>query len=192
MILLIDNYDSFTFNLYQYLGEFGMEIQVHRNDRISLEEIERLAPQSIILSPGPGNPKSAGICIDAIKRFTGSIPILGVCLGHQSIAEALGGKVVHAPSIFHGKTSEIYHDNSGIYEGMPQGIEVGRYHSLIVERETLPDCFQISSWTKDGIIMGIRHKEHITEGIQFHPESILTPQGKQLLKNFVEGIAVTL
>lgn len=185
MILLIDNYDSFTYNLYQYLGEMGEKIVVKRNDKITLDEIDHMAPDQIILSPGPGTPNSAGICLDLIQTFSGRIPILGVCLGHQSIAQAFGGKIVHAPEIFHGKISRIQHDNTGIYEGLPQMLEVGRYHSLIADRATLPNCLKPTSWTEEGIIMGIRHKEHPTVGIQFHPESILTVEGKHMLQKFL-------
>ena len=185
MILLIDNYDSFTYNLYQYLGEMGEKIVVKRNDKITLDEIDHMAPDQIILSPGPGTPNSAGICLDLIQTFSGRIPILGVCLGHQSIAQAFGGDIVHAPEIFHGKTSRIRHNNTGIYEGLPQMLEVGRYHSLIADSATLPKCFERTAWTEEGIIMGIRHKEHPTVGIQFHPESILTAEGKELLHKFL-------
>ncbi|MCG8336283.1 MAG: aminodeoxychorismate/anthranilate synthase component II [Proteobacteria bacterium] len=186
MILLLDNYDSFTFNLYQYLGEMGEEIQVFRNDKISLSDIDKMAPDHIVLSPGPGRPDQAGIMIDLIKKFAAKIPILGICLGFQGIGEAFGGKVVHAPELFHGKTSEINHLGIGLYQDLPQHIEVARYHSLIVEKESLPDCFQITSWTRDNLIMGIRHHKYPLEGIQFHPESVLTRDGKTMLKNFIQ------
>ncbi len=187
MILLLDNYDSFTFNLYQYLGELGEEIRVFRNDKITLEEIEEMAPQRIVLSPGPGRPDQAGIMIDLIKRFASHVPILGICLGFQGMGQAFGGNIVHAPALFHGKTSPVKHEGQGIFRHLPAVIEVGRYHSLIVERESLPDCFEITAWTADeeNLIMGIRHREYPLEGIQFHPESILTPEGKSMLKNFL-------
>ncbi|MBU2512047.1 aminodeoxychorismate/anthranilate synthase component II [bacterium] len=186
MILLLDNYDSFTYNLYQYLGELGEEIVVFRNDKITLDEIEEMTPKQIVLSPGPGRPAQAGIMIDLIKRFAARIPILGICLGFQGIGEAFGGKVIHAPELFHGKTSTINHTGSGIFAGLPQTIEVGRYHSLIVERETLPDCFSITAWTEDDLIMAIQHNRFPITGIQFHPESILTADGKTMLKNFLQ------
>lgn len=185
MILLLDNYDSFTYNLYQYLGELGEEIAVFRNDKITLEEIENLGPTQIVLSPGPGRPSQAGIMIDVIKRFASNIPILGICLGFQGIGEAFGGNVVHAPQLFHGKTSIINHTGSGIFKGIPQSIEVGRYHSLIVDRDSLPACFTITAWTDDNLIMAMQHQEYPLVGIQFHPESILTPDGKTMLKNFL-------
>jgi anthranilate synthase/aminodeoxychorismate synthase-like glutamine amidotransferase len=186
MILLLDNYDSFTFNLYQYLGELGAEIEVVRNDKISLEQIENLNPERIVLSPGPGRPDQAGIMIDLIKYFAGKIPVLGICLGFQGMGQAFGGRVIHAPSLFHGKTSKINHIANGMFEGIPQRIEVGRYHSLIVERQTLPKCFEITAWTDDALIMGIRHRDFPMEGIQFHPESVLTRDGKTMLKNFLQ------
>ena len=185
MILLIDNYDSFTFNLYQYLGELGEEIQVFRNDKITLGEIQELNPQLIVLSPGPGRPHQAGIMLDLIKRFHANVPILGICLGCQAIGEAFGGRIIYAPVLFHGKTSLISHMGTGIYENLPEKVEVGRYHSLIIERENLPDCLQVSAWTDDGLIMGIRHREYPIEGIQFHPESVLTPDGKKILEKFL-------
>jgi len=185
MILLIDNYDSFTFNLYQYLGELGEEIHVHRNDKISLDEIEELDPQIIVLSPGPGRPHQAGIILDLVKRFHTKIPILGICLGCQAIGEAFGGRIIYAPELFHGKTSWIRHARTGIYQNLPEKVEVGRYHSLIIERESLPDCLQVSAWTEDNLIMGVRHNEYPIEGIQFHPESILTPDGKKILEKFL-------
>ena len=186
MILLLDNYDSFTFNLYQYLGEMGEEIRVFRNDKISLEEIESLAPKQIVLSPGPGRPEQAGIMNDLIGRFAASIPILGICLGFQGIGQVYGGRVVHAPELFHGKTSTIKHTGTGLFKGLPREIEVGRYHSLVVERASLPDCFEVTAWTDNQLLMGIDHKRYPLSGIQFHPESILTPDGKTILKNFLE------
>ncbi len=186
MILLLDNYDSFTYNLYQYLGELGEEISVFRNDKITLKEIEELNPTRVVLSPGPGRPAQAGIMIDLVKQYAPSIPILGICLGFQGIGEAFGGKIIHAPELFHGKTSTINHDGSGVFSGLPRNIEVGRYHSLIVERETLPDCFTVTAWTDDGLIMGIQHNRFPLTGIQFHPESILTTDGKTILKNFLQ------
>lgn len=191
MILLIDNYDSFTFNLYQYLGELGEEVQVFRNDKITIEEIEKKDPDQIVLSPGPGRPHQAGIMPDIIRHFTGKKPILGICLGYQAIGEVFGAKVVYAPVLFHGKTSTIKHLDSGIYQGLSQDIEVGRYHSLILEKETLPTCFEITAWTDDGLIMGIRHKEYPIEGIQFHPESVLTKDGKTMLNNFLQQSKIT-
>ncbi|NPV30402.1 MAG: aminodeoxychorismate/anthranilate synthase component II [Firmicutes bacterium] len=186
MLLMIDNYDSFTFNLVQYLGEMGQEIKVYRNDAITLAEIEALAPTAILLSPGPCTPNEAGICLDLIARFAGKIPILGVCLGHQAIGQAFGGEVVRAPRLMHGKTSLIYHDGRTIYTGLKNPFEATRYHSLIVRRETLPPCLEIAAETDQGEIMGIRHREFFVEGVQFHPESILTEEGKPLLRNFLE------
>jgi anthranilate synthase/aminodeoxychorismate synthase-like glutamine amidotransferase len=185
MILMIDNYDSFTYNLVHYLAELGEEVVVHRNDKISLEDVGRLDPDIIVVSPGPCTPKEAGISVDVIKEFAGRIPILGVCLGHQSMAYAYGADIVRAGRLLHGKTSQIHHDGKGIFKGIPDPFEATRYHSLLVDNETLPDCFEISAWTDEGEIMGIRHKEHLMEGVQFHPESILTRYGKDILKNFI-------
>ena len=195
MILVIDNYDSFVYNLVQYLGELNPDIKVFRNDKITLSEIEKLNPTHIVISPGPCTPKEAGISVDIVKHFAGRIPILGVCLGHQSIGAALGGKIIHAKKLMHGKTSLIYHDKQTIFKGLKNPFEATRYHSLIVEKKSLPKCFEISAWTKDSEIMGVRLKRlptsrfplpTIVEGIQFHPESILTKSGKKLLKNFLE------
>ena len=187
MILVIDNYDSFTYNLVQYLGELGARVEVHRNDRVTLEEIEnRLRPERIVISPGPGTPNGAGITLDLIQRFAGRIPLLGVCLGHQAIGQAFGGKVVRAPELMHGKASEVSHDGKTIFAGLNDHFLAGRYHSLIVERESLPSCLEISASTANDIIMGLRHRELKVEGVQFHPESILTSDGKQLLANFLK------
>jgi para-aminobenzoate synthetase component II len=185
MILMIDNYDSFTYNLVQYLGEMGQELQVYRNDAISLEEIEEKAPDRILISPGPCTPNEAGISVPLVQRFAGRIPILGVCLGHQSIGQAFGGEIVRAGRLMHGKTSPIQHDGRTVFTGLPNPFEATRYHSLLVRRETLPDCFEISAETAEGEIMGLRHKELPVEGVQFHPESVLTTHGKELLRNFV-------
>ena len=185
MILLLDNYDSFTYNLAQYLGELGCHVQVHRNDKISVEEIARRKPERIVISPGPCTPQEAGISIELIRRLSGRFPILGVCLGHQAIGAAFGGKVVRAPKLFHGKTSEIHHDSKGVFRKLPDPFRATRYHSLIVERKSLPRELAISAETDDGIIMGLRHRRHKVEGVQFHPESVLTPSGKQLLTNFL-------
>jgi anthranilate synthase/aminodeoxychorismate synthase-like glutamine amidotransferase len=187
MLLVIDNYDSFTYNLVQYLGELGATVEVRRNDRVTLEEIEnRLRPERIVISPGPGTPDDAGITLDVIKRFAGKIPLLGVCLGHQSIGQAFGGKVVRAPELMHGKASDVHHDGKTIFAGLGDQFRAGRYHSLIVEKESLPSCLEISARTADDIIMGLRHRELKVEGVQFHPESILTSDGKQLLANFLK------
>ncbi|MCZ6791504.1 MAG: aminodeoxychorismate/anthranilate synthase component II [Candidatus Dadabacteria bacterium] len=185
MILMIDNYDSFTYNLVHYLAELGEEVVVHRNDKLGLEDIGKLNPDMLVVSPGPCTPKEAGISVEAIKKFAGRMPILGVCLGHQSVAYAYGGKIVRADRLLHGKTSEIHHDGKGIYKDIPDPFEATRYHSLIVNKESLPEIFEITAWTDEGEIMGIRHKEHMIEGVQFHPESILTKHGKDLLKNFI-------
>jgi anthranilate synthase/aminodeoxychorismate synthase-like glutamine amidotransferase len=185
MILVIDNYDSFTYNLVQYLGELGADLQVVRNDQTTVEAIEKQAPERVVISPGPKTPSEAGICLDVITAFAGKIPILGVCLGHQAIGQAFGGHVIRAPQLMHGKTSEISHDGKTIFEGLPNPFPATRYHSLIVERETLPACLEISACTSDGLIMGLRHREMKVEGVQFHPESILTNAGKQLLGNFL-------
>ncbi|HEX3033470.1 MAG TPA: aminodeoxychorismate/anthranilate synthase component II [Bacillota bacterium] len=185
MILMIDNYDSFTFNLVQFLGELGEEIKVVRNDKITCEEIAALAPSHIVLSPGPCTPNEAGICLEVINSFAGRIPILGVCLGHQSIGQAFGGKVVRAEHLMHGKTSPVYHDGKKAFAGIPSPFTATRYHSLIVERESLPEGLEITAETEDGEIMGLRHRELAVEGWQFHPESILTEHGKELLKNFL-------
>jgi anthranilate synthase/aminodeoxychorismate synthase-like glutamine amidotransferase len=188
MILMIDNYDSFTYNLVQYIGQLGGAVVVHRNDKISLDEIQDLKPDAVVLSPGPCTPKEAGICIEVIRRFSATIPILGVCLGHQAIGYAFGAEVVRAERIMHGKTSQIINDGRTIFQGLPNPFVAGRYHSLIVEKTSLPDCLEISAETEEGEIMGIRHKEYPVEGIQFHPESVLTPNGKRILKNFLAMI----
>lgn len=182
---MVDNYDSFTFNLVQYLQELGEDLIVQRNDQTTIDDIRTLDPEFIMVSPGPGNPSEAGISLDIIKTFSGDIPILGVCLGHQTIAQAYQGDVVPAAQLMHGKTSDIYHDGKTIFKGLPNPFPATRYHSLIVKRETLPSCFEISAWTQNGEIMAIRHKELPLEGVQFHPESILTSCGKEILKNFV-------
>jgi anthranilate synthase/aminodeoxychorismate synthase-like glutamine amidotransferase len=185
MILMIDNYDSFTYNLVQYLGELGADVRVYRNDQITVAEIQRLAPTKIVISPGPCTPTEAGISCDVIREFAGRVPLLGVCLGHQCIGEVFGGEIVRAPALFHGKTSMIYHDDKTIFRGLPRPFEATRYHSLVIRRETLPDCLELSAETDDGVIMGVRHRELPVEGVQFHPESILTREGKQLLANFL-------
>jgi len=185
MILLLDNYDSFTYNLAQYLGQMGQTVEVRRNDEISLDEIERLRPERIIISPGPCTPHEAGISVPMIQRFAGKIPILGVCLGHQAIGDAFGGKVIRAKKIMHGKTSKIHHDGKTIFRELPQNFEATRYHSLIVERRSLPRCLEISAETADGTIMGLRHRKFRVEGVQFHPESVLTGEGFRLLENFL-------
>jgi len=189
MILMIDNYDSFTYNLVQYFGELGADVRVFRNDAISVDEVGRLRPDAIVISPGPCTPNEAGISVECIRRFAGKIPILGVCLGHQSIGAAFGGSVVRAPRIMHGKTSPIEHDARTLFEGLPSPFDATRYHSLVVAREDLPDCLEVSAWTKEGEIMGLRHRELLVEGIQFHPESILTLKGKPLLANFLRRIS---
>jgi anthranilate synthase/aminodeoxychorismate synthase-like glutamine amidotransferase len=186
MLLMIDNYDSFTYNLVQYLGELGQDLKVYRNNKITISEIEKMYPDRIVISPGPCTPKEAGISIDVIKHFAGKIPILGVCLGHQSIGDAFGGDVIRAPYLMHGKTSMIHHDGKTIFAGLPNPFEATRYHSLIIKRETLPSVLEISAWTEDGLIMGVRHKQFKLEGVQFHPESILTNVGKDLLRNFLK------
>ena len=185
MLLLIDNYDSFTYNLYQYLSELGAEVEVVRNDETGLEEIEALAPERIVISPGPRTPKEAGISSDVIRRFGERIPTLGVCLGHQCIGDAYGGRVSGAGEIVHGKTSMIHHDGRGVFQGLPNPFEAIRYHSLAIEPATVPDCLEVTAKTEKGVIMGVRHKQHPVEGIQFHPESILTEVGKDLLRNFL-------
>ena len=185
MILLLDNYDSFTYNLAQYLGELGCAVEVHRNDKISVEEIQRRKPEKIVISPGPCTPQDAGICVDLVQRLAGKIPILGVCLGHQAIGAAFGGQIIRAPKLFHGKTSEIHHDGKGVFRKLPDPFTATRYHSLIVERKSLPRELHITAETDDGIIMGFRHKKFPIEGVQFHPESVLTKSGKELLKNFL-------
>jgi len=185
MILMIDNYDSFTYNLVQYLGELGHDVDVYRNDQITLSEIAELEPDYIVISPGPCTPNEAGISIDVIQEYSGEIPILGVCLGHQCIGQAFGGRIVHAQELMHGKTSMIHHTASGVFADLETPFQATRYHSLVVERESLPDCFEITAWTDDGEIMGLKHKTSAIEGVQFHPESILTQHGHRLLQNFV-------
>jgi anthranilate synthase/aminodeoxychorismate synthase-like glutamine amidotransferase len=185
MILLLDNYDSFTYNLAQYLGELGCNVEVHRNDKITVEEIARRKPERIVISPGPCTPQEAGISVELIERLAGKFPILGVCLGHQALGAAFGGKIVRAPKLFHGKTSQIYHDGKTIFRKLADPFTATRYHSLIVERKSLPRELAITAETDDGIIMGLRHRRHKIEGVQFHPESVLTDCGKQLLKNFL-------
>ena len=186
MILMIDNYDSFTYNLVQYLGEMGQQLKVFRNDKITVEEIEEEQPDRIVVSPGPCTPNEAGISVAAIKHFAGKVPILGVCLGHQAVGQAFGAEIVRAQRLMHGKTSMIHHDGQGVYADLPDPFEATRYHSLIIRRETIPDCLQITAETDVREIMGVRHKEYEIEGMQFHPESILTGEGKKLLRNFVE------
>jgi para-aminobenzoate synthetase component 2 len=185
MILLLDNYDSFTYNLAQYLGQMGQTLEVRRNDKITLDEIEMLEPERIVISPGPCTPTEAGVSVPLIARFAGKIPILGVCLGHQAIGQAFGGKVIRAPKVMHGKTSEIHHDGKGVFKKLPQDFAATRYHSLIVERKSLPRSLEISAETSDGIIMGLRHRKAKVEGVQFHPESVLTGAGFRLLENFL-------
>ena len=192
MILMVDNYDSFTYNVVQYLAELGADIEVHRNDEITLADIEEMAPQQIVISPGPCTPNEAGISIEVIKHFAGKIPLLGICLGHQSIGQAFGGEVVRAKRVMHGKTSMIYHTDTGVFKGLSNPYEATRYHSLVVAQDSLPDCLEVTAWTQneDGSmdeIMGIRHKTLAVEGVQFHPESILTQHGHDLLNNFLKG-----
>lgn len=186
MILMIDNYDSFTYNLVQYLRQLDEEVVVKRNDEINTDDIEKMKPAVIIISPGPGKPSSAGVSLETVKRFSGKIPLLGVCLGHQTIAEAFGGDIILAKRLMHGKVSTVTSDGKTIFQNLGQNFQAMRYHSLAVKRETLPDVFEISAESEDGEIMGIRHKTHLTEGVQFHPESIMTPVGKRLLKNFLK------
>jgi anthranilate synthase component 2 len=192
MLLMIDNYDSFTYNLVQYFGELKANVEVHRNDKITIEEIAAKNPSQIVISPGPCDPKHAGVSIETIKHFAGKIPILGVCLGHQSIGEAFGGKIIHAREIMHGKTSMMYHKDTGVFSNLKNPFEATRYHSLVIEKKSLPDCFEVTAWTQTESgdideIMGIRHKEFDVQGIQFHPESILTEHGHQMLQNFLEN-----
>jgi para-aminobenzoate synthetase component II len=186
MLLMIDNYDSFTYNLVQYFGELGEEVQVYRNDKITIEEIASLHPQRLVISPGPCTPKDAGLSVEAIRHFAGRLPLLGVCLGHQSLAAAFGGEVIRAERLMHGKTSMIHHDGKTVFRNLPNPFEATRYHSLIVKRSTLPECFEISAETAEGEIMGMRHRTLGLEGVQFHPESILTTSGKDLLRNFLK------
>jgi anthranilate synthase component 2 len=191
MLLMIDNYDSFTYNLVQYFGELGVEVSVHRNDMISVSEIEKLDPKYIVISPGPCTPNEAGVSIETIKHFAGKKPILGVCLGHQSIGQAFGGKIIHAKQIMHGKTSLIHHQDVGVFKGLPNPFEATRYHSLVIEKDSIPECLEITAWTLDDNnaideIMGVRHRQFAIEGVQFHPESILTTPGHALLRNFLE------
>ena len=187
MLLVIDNYDSFTYNLVQYFAELGEEVNVHRNDEITLEQISALNPQHIVISPGPCTPNEAGVSVATIKQFAGKIPILGVCLGHQSIGQAFGGKIIHAKNLMHGKISQIFHNNTSVFQGLPSPFIATRYHSLVIDRSTLPDCLEMTAWTDDGEIMGVRHKTLAVEGVQFHPESILTEHGHAMLKNFLRG-----
>jgi anthranilate synthase component 2 len=186
---MIDNYDSFTYNLVQYFGELGEEVRVFRNDQITVDEVEKLAPAYIVISPGPCTPKEAGISVPVIERFAHSVPILGVCLGHQCIGQAFGGRVVHAKSVMHGKTSAIRHEGEGVFAGLPNPLTATRYHSLVVERASLPECLKVTAWSDDGEVMGVRHRELAVEGVQFHPESILTEAGHDLLRNFLRETA---
>lgn len=193
MILMIDNYDSFTYNLVQYFGELGADVKVVRNDEITIDEIAALAPEKIVISPGPCTPSEAGISVETLKTFAGKIPLLGVCLGHQGIGQAFGGKVIRAPYVMHGKTSPVYHKNKGVFTGLKNPFQATRYHSLVIEKESLPDCLEITAWTQheDGSmaeIMGVKHKTLAVEGVQFHPESILTEHGHDMLRNFLQGL----
>ena len=192
MLLMIDNYDSFTYNLVQYFGELGANVRVYRNDHITIEEIERLKPKHLVISPGPCTPNEAGISVASIRHFAGKLPILGVCLGHQSIGQAFGGKIVHANAIMHGKTSMIHHKDVGVFKGLSNPFEATRYHSLVIEKASIPECLEITAWTQDGSgnideIMGVRHKQYPIEGVQFHPESILTQHGHDMLRNFLKS-----
>jgi para-aminobenzoate synthetase component II len=187
VILLLDNYDSFTYNLAQYLGELGCTLEVHRNDKISVDEIARRKPERIVISPGPCTPQEAGVSVELVEKLAGKFPILGVCLGHQAIGAAFGAKIIRAPKLFHGKTSEIRHDGKGIFRSVANPLTATRYHSLIVERKSLPRDLTVTAETRDGVIMGLRHREYPIEGVQFHPESVLTESGKQILKNFIEA-----
>ena len=187
-LLMIDNYDSFTYNLVQYFGELGQEVRVFRNDAITLKEIAAMKPDYLVISPGPCSPKEAGISVDAIKEFSGKLPILGVCLGHQSIGYAFGGEIVYAQKPMHGKLSPVHHTNAGVFAGLPNPFTATRYHSLAIRRESLPACLEITAWTDDGEIMGVRHKEHAIQGVQFHPESIMTEHGHAILGNFLKGV----
>ena len=186
MILVIDNYDSFTYNLVQYLGELGATMEVYRNDKITIDQIKKKRPDRIVISPGPGIPDNAGITLEVIKKFFDSIPILGVCLGHQAIGQAFGGKVVRAPYLMHGKICDIHHDGKTLFKDLPEPFKATRYHSLIVEKESIPECLEVSATSDDGLIMGLRHREMPVEGVQFHPESVMTDQGKMLLENFLK------
>lgn len=186
MILMIDNYDSFTYNLVQYFGELGADVAVYRNDEISVERIRALAPSHVVISPGPCTPNEAGITLNAIEALAGSVPILGVCLGHQAIGQVFGGKVMRAPKVMHGKTSTVRHDGAGVFAGLPEGFRVTRYHSLVVERDSLPGCLAVTAQSEDGQIMGLRHRELAVEGVQFHPEALLTEHGHRMLQNFIE------
>ncbi len=186
-LLMIDNYDSFTYNLVQYFGELGEDVQVFRNDAITLKEIAAMKPDFLVISPGPCSPKEAGISVDAIREFAGQLPILGVCLGHQSIGFAFGGEIVHAQKLMHGKLSPVHHLNTGVFAGLPNPFTATRYHSLAIRRDTLPACLEVTAWTDDGEIMGVRHREHPIQGVQFHPESIMTEHGHALLDNFLKG-----
>jgi anthranilate synthase component 2 len=187
MLLMIDNYDSFTYNLVQYFAELGQTVEVYRNDEITLEEIAERAPAYLVISPGPCSPSEAGISVAAISHFAGKLPILGVCLGHQSIGQAFGGRIVHAQQLMHGKTSPIHHRNVGVFANLPNPVTCTRYHSLVIERDSLPDCLEVTAWTEDGEIMGVRHTSLAIEGVQFHPESILTEHGHAMLKNFLDA-----
>jgi len=187
MLLMIDNYDSFTYNLVQYLGELGQDVRVFRNDQITVAEIERLKPDHLVISPGPCTPTEAGISVETIQKLAGKIPILGVCLGHQSIGQAYGGRIIRAKQLMHGKTSMIHHAGQGVFAGLPNPFEATRYHSLVIERKTLPEVLEVTAWTEDGEIMGVRHKTLAVEGVQFHPESIMTECGHELLRNFLKG-----
>ena len=189
MLLFIDNYDSFTYNIVQYFGELGQEVLVRSNDGITLEEIAALAPQYLVIGPGPCSPKEAGVSVEAIRYFAGRLPVLGVCLGHQAIGEAFGGRVVRAQELMHGKVSPVYHNNGGVFANLPNPVTCTRYHSLAVERASLPDCLEVSAWTQDGEIMGLRHKEYAVEGVQFHPEALLTEHGHDMLANFLREFA---
>lgn len=193
MILMIDNYDSFTFNVVLYLGELQADVKVVRNDEITVDDIARMAPEKIVISPGPCTPNEAGISVETIKTFAGRIPLLGICLGHQSIGQAFGGKIIRAPQVMHGKTSPVYHADKGVFTGLKNPLQATRYHSLVIDKESLPDCLEITAWTQNddgsmGEIMGVRHKTLAVEGVQFHPESILTEQGHELLRNFLNGL----
>ncbi len=190
MIFVLDNYDSFTYNLVQYLGELGAELEVRRNDQTTVQEIQSMMPEAIVLSPGPGRPEDAGILLETIRNFAGKVPILGVCLGHQAIGEVFGGEVIAAPSLVHGKTTDVYHDGKTIFRGLPSPFAAGRYHSLVVDPKIIPAELEVSATTKEGVVMGLRHRRFPVEGVQFHPESVLTPDGRKLLKNFLDLLPV--